>query len=57
MGGNTAGRVGRGGGDAFIRRISASGSGAEILTMPWGKQIAELVGGKERSFGPQRAAF
>ena len=30
-------------------------SGAEILTMPWGKQIAKLVAGKERSFVPRNA--
>lgn len=30
-------------------------SGAEILTMPWGKQIAELVIGKERSFVARNA--
>lgn len=30
-------------------------SGAEILTMPWGRKIAELVAGKERSFSPRNA--
>lgn len=30
-------------------------SGAELLTMPWGKQIAELVIGRERSFAPRNA--
>jgi pimeloyl-ACP methyl ester carboxylesterase len=30
-------------------------SGAELLTMPWGKQIAELVIGKQRSFAPRNA--
>jgi len=28
-------------------------SGAELLTMPWGKQIAELIVGKEYSFKPR----
>jgi pimeloyl-ACP methyl ester carboxylesterase len=28
-------------------------SGAEILTMPWGKQVAELVIGNERGFVPR----
>jgi len=27
-------------------------AGAEMLTLPWGKQIAELIIGKERSFTP-----
>jgi pimeloyl-ACP methyl ester carboxylesterase len=31
-------------------------SGAEILTMPWGRQIAELVIGKERGFEPANDA-
>ncbi|TSE02658.1 alpha/beta hydrolase [Mesorhizobium intechi] len=36
---------------AFISpNFGVKASGAEILTMPWGKQIAELVIGKERSF-------
>ncbi|PBB67061.1 alpha/beta hydrolase [Mesorhizobium sp. WSM4312] len=36
---------------AFISpNFGVKASGAEILTMPWGKQIAELVTGKERSF-------
>ncbi|MEP9398282.1 alpha/beta fold hydrolase [Mesorhizobium sp. KR2-14] len=30
-------------------------AGAEILTLPWGKQIAELVAGKERSFEPRNS--
>lgn len=30
-------------------------AGADILTMPWGKQIAELVAGEERSFQPHNA--
>ncbi|RWB25165.1 MAG: alpha/beta fold hydrolase [Mesorhizobium sp.] len=30
-------------------------SGAELLTMPWGREIAELVAGKERSFVPRNA--
>jgi pimeloyl-ACP methyl ester carboxylesterase len=38
---------------AFISpNFGVKASGAEILTMPWGKQIAELVAGKERSFAP-----
>src|SRR5438045_594742 len=41
---------------AFISpNFGVKASGAEILTMPWGKQIAELVGGKERSFPPRNA--
>jgi pimeloyl-ACP methyl ester carboxylesterase len=36
---------------AFISpNFGVRASGAELLTMPWGRQIAELVGGKERSF-------
>ncbi len=39
---------------AFISpNFGVQASGAEILTMPWGKQIAELVAGKERSFVPR----
>jgi pimeloyl-ACP methyl ester carboxylesterase len=30
-------------------------AGAEILTMPWGRQIAELIVGPERSFEPVNA--
>jgi alpha-beta hydrolase superfamily lysophospholipase len=30
-------------------------AGSEILTLPWGKQIAELLVGKERSFTPRNA--
>ncbi len=30
-------------------------SGAQILTWPWGKQLAELMAGKERSFTPRGA--
>jgi pimeloyl-ACP methyl ester carboxylesterase len=42
---------------AFISpNFGVQASGADILTMPWGKQIAELVGGKERSFTPHNAA-
>ena len=38
---------------AFISpNFGVKASGAELLTMPWGKQIAELVAGKERSFRP-----
>ncbi|TIW73919.1 MAG: alpha/beta hydrolase, partial [Mesorhizobium sp.] len=34
---------------AFISpNFGVKASGAELLTKPWGKQIAELVGGKER---------
>ncbi|MEZ2332175.1 alpha/beta hydrolase [Mesorhizobium sp. RCC_202] len=41
---------------AFISpNFGVKASGAEVLTMPWGKQIAELVGGKERSFTPHNA--
>ncbi|TPK04744.1 alpha/beta hydrolase [Mesorhizobium sp. B2-5-9] len=41
---------------AFISpNFGVKASGAEILTMPWGKQIAELVAGKERSFAPRNA--
>ncbi|TPK88718.1 alpha/beta fold hydrolase [Mesorhizobium sp. B2-4-17] len=41
---------------AFISpNFGVKASGAEILTMPWGKQIAELVAGKERSFVPHNA--
>ncbi|MET2826877.1 alpha/beta hydrolase [Mesorhizobium shangrilense] len=41
---------------AFISpNFGVQASGAEILTMPWGKQIAELVAGKERSFVPRNA--
>lgn len=31
-------------------------AGVELLTLPWGRQIAELVTGKERSFEPANAA-
>jgi pimeloyl-ACP methyl ester carboxylesterase len=41
---------------AFISpNFGVKASGAELLTMPWGKQIAELVGGKERSFATRNA--
>ncbi|WP_027051802.1 alpha/beta hydrolase [Mesorhizobium erdmanii] len=41
---------------AFISpNFGVKASGAGILTMPWGKQIAELVIGKERSFPPRNA--
>ncbi|CAN7607713.1 alpha/beta hydrolase [Mesorhizobium amorphae] len=41
---------------AFISpNFGVKASGAEILTMPWGRQIAELVGGKERSFPTRNA--
>jgi len=41
---------------AFISpNFGVKASGAEILTMPWGKQIAELVIGKERSFVARNA--
>ena len=41
---------------AFISpNFGVKASGADLLTMPWGKQIAELVGGKERSFPPRNA--
>ena len=39
---------------AFISpNFGVKAAGAEILTLPWGKQIAELVAGKERSFAPR----
>ncbi|MBZ9940968.1 alpha/beta hydrolase [Mesorhizobium sp. BR1-1-13] len=41
---------------AFISpNFGVKASGADILTMRWGKQIAELVAGKERSFMPRNA--
>ncbi|MCA0013652.1 alpha/beta fold hydrolase [Mesorhizobium sp. B292B1B] len=41
---------------AFISpNFGVKASGAEILTTRWGKQIAELVAGKERSFMPRNA--
>ncbi|MBN9218605.1 MAG: alpha/beta fold hydrolase [Mesorhizobium sp.] len=41
---------------AFISpNFGVKASGAEILTMPWGKQIAEMVIGRERSFVPRNA--
>ncbi|AZO30361.1 alpha/beta fold hydrolase [Mesorhizobium sp. M1B.F.Ca.ET.045.04.1.1] len=41
---------------AFISpNFGVKASGAEILTMPWGREIAELVGGRERSFPPRNA--
>ncbi|UVK45246.1 alpha/beta fold hydrolase [Mesorhizobium sp. AR07] len=41
---------------AFISpNFGVRASGAELLTMPWGKQIAELVAGKEHSFVPRNA--
>jgi pimeloyl-ACP methyl ester carboxylesterase len=41
---------------AFISpNFGVKASGAEILTMPWGKQIAVLVIGKERSFVARNA--
>ncbi|MET3521326.1 alpha/beta hydrolase [Mesorhizobium abyssinicae] len=41
---------------AFISpNFGVKASGAELLTKPWGKQIAELVGGKERSFPTRNA--
>ena len=41
---------------AFISpNFGVQASGAEILTMPWGKQIAELIAGKERSFPTRNA--
>jgi pimeloyl-ACP methyl ester carboxylesterase len=41
---------------AFISpNFGVKAPGAEILTMPWGKQIAELVAGKDRSFVPRNA--
>ncbi|WP_363220651.1 alpha/beta fold hydrolase, partial [Mesorhizobium sp.] len=50
---------GASGGVAAIAFISPNfgvkASGAELLTMPWGRAIAELVAGKERSFVPRNA--
>ncbi|MET3580683.1 pimeloyl-ACP methyl ester carboxylesterase [Mesorhizobium robiniae] len=41
---------------AFISpNFGVKASGAELLTMPWGRAIAELVAGKERSFVPRNA--
>jgi esterase/lipase len=41
---------------AFISpNFGVKAAGAEILTLPWGKQIAEFVAGKERSFVPRNA--
>lgn len=41
---------------AFISpNFGVKASGAELLTKPWGRQIAELVGGKEHSFVPRNA--
>ncbi|RWL52067.1 alpha/beta hydrolase [Mesorhizobium sp.] len=41
---------------AFISpNFGVKASGAELLTMPWGGQIAELVGGKQRSFSARNA--
>ncbi|TPI57711.1 alpha/beta fold hydrolase [Mesorhizobium sp. B3-1-3] len=41
---------------AFISpNFGVKASGAELLTMPWGGQLADLVGGKERSFPPRNA--
>ncbi|UVK36914.1 lysophospholipase [Mesorhizobium sp. AR10] len=41
---------------AFISpNFGVKASGAEILTMPWGRQIARLVAGKEHSFVPRNA--
>ena len=41
---------------AFISpNFGVKASGAEMLTRPWGREIAELVGGKERSFPPRNA--
>jgi alpha-beta hydrolase superfamily lysophospholipase len=39
---------------AFISpNFGVKASGAEILTIPWGREIAELIAGKERSFAPR----
>ncbi|MER8550602.1 alpha/beta fold hydrolase [Mesorhizobium sp. M0976] len=41
---------------AFISpNFGVKASGAELLTLPWGRQIAELVAGKERGFVPRNA--
>lgn len=39
---------------AFISpNFGVKASGASLLTMPWGRQIAQLVAGKEYSFAPR----
>jgi pimeloyl-ACP methyl ester carboxylesterase len=41
---------------AFISpNFGVKASGAELLTMPWGREIAELIAGKQRSFVPRNA--
>jgi pimeloyl-ACP methyl ester carboxylesterase len=41
---------------AFISpNFGVRAKGADILTLPWGRQIAEMVSGKERSFTPRNA--
>ncbi|TGQ47690.1 alpha/beta fold hydrolase [Mesorhizobium sp. M00.F.Ca.ET.216.01.1.1] len=41
---------------AFISpNFGVKASGADILTMPWGKEIAELIAGREHSFAPRNA--
>lgn len=41
---------------AFISpNFGVRAKGADIVTLPWGRQIAELVSGKERSFTPRNA--
>ncbi|RUW43794.1 alpha/beta hydrolase, partial [Mesorhizobium sp. M1A.F.Ca.ET.072.01.1.1] len=41
---------------AFISpNFGVKASGAEVLTLPWGREIAELVGGRERSFPARNA--
>ncbi|PBC04678.1 alpha/beta fold hydrolase [Mesorhizobium sp. WSM3860] len=41
---------------AFISpNFGVKASGAEVLTLPWGREIAELVGGRERSFAARNA--
>lgn len=41
---------------AFISpNFGVRAKGADIVTLPWGRQIVELVNGKERSFTPRNA--
>lgn len=41
---------------AFISpNFGVRAKGADIVTLPWGRQIAEMVSGKERSFTPRNA--
>jgi pimeloyl-ACP methyl ester carboxylesterase len=40
---------------AISPNYGVKAAGAQLLTMPWGKQLAELLIGKQRSFAPQNA--